>query len=53
MKKIEEYIKEIKKLTKRLKTATSFEELWVCSERLGLLNKKYLEKEEMKRGRYQ
>ena len=39
----------IEKLTKRLKTATSFEELSVCSERLGLLNKKYLEKEVMHR----
>lgn len=39
---IEEYIREIEKLTKRLKTATSFEELSVCSERLGILNKNYI-----------
>ena len=42
---IGEYIKEIENLTKRLKTATSFEELSVCSERLGRINKEYLEKE--------
>ena len=41
----EKYTKEIEKLTKRLKTATSFEELSVYSERLGLINKKYVNRE--------